>query len=42
MYGGMDTADLAAIYAYLHSVKPVKNTVVHFTPAALAKNSGKK
>lgn len=33
MYGGMDTSDLAAIYAYLQSVKPVDNRVEHFTPA---------
>lgn len=32
MYGGMDTSDLAAIYAYLQTVKPVSNHVVHFTP----------
>lgn len=41
MYGGMDTTDLAAIYTYLHSLKPVKNAVVHFTPTTLAKNSPK-
>jgi mono/diheme cytochrome c family protein len=33
MYAGMDTTDLVAIYAYLHSLPPVKNEVVHFTPA---------
>ena len=33
MYGGMDTTDLAAIYAYLHSLDPVKNAVVLFTPS---------
>lgn len=32
MYGGMDTLDLAAIYDYLHSLKPVKNSVEKFTP----------
>ncbi|MES2775738.1 MAG: c-type cytochrome [Bacteroidota bacterium] len=32
MYGGMDTADLKAIYAYLRTVKPQKRTVVKFTP----------
>lgn len=31
MYGGMDTTDLEAIYTYLHSLKPEKNQVVHFT-----------
>ena len=33
MYGGMDTTDLGAIYAYLHSLKPVSNRVAQFTPA---------
>lgn len=37
MYGGMDTTDLGAIYAYLHSIKPVSNHVVHFTPAVATK-----
>jgi len=37
MYGGMDTADLAAIYAYLQSIKPVSNHVDHFTPALAKK-----
>jgi cytochrome c2 len=32
MYGGMDTTDLASVYAYLHSLPPVKNTVVKYTP----------
>lgn len=32
MYSGMDSSDLAAIYTYLHSLKPVKNKVIHFTP----------
>jgi mono/diheme cytochrome c family protein len=30
-YGGMKKSDLAAIYAYLRTLKPVKNTVVKFT-----------
>ncbi|MGC8750317.1 c-type cytochrome [Hydrotalea sp.] len=30
MYGGMDTSDLAAIYAYLKTLKPLKNKVQHF------------
>lgn len=30
-YGGMTTTDLNAIYAYLRTVKPVKNAVVKFT-----------
>lgn len=33
MYGGMTEEDLGAIYDYLHSLKPVKNQVVKFTPA---------
>ncbi|QQS35624.1 MAG: c-type cytochrome [Ignavibacteriales bacterium] len=33
MYGGMTDEDLGAIYDYLHSLKPVKNQVVKFTPA---------
>lgn len=34
MYGQMEEGDLAAIYAYLRSVKPITNSVVKFTPAA--------
>lgn len=34
MYGGMKDRDLQAIYAYLRTVKPVRNEVVKFTPAA--------
>lgn len=30
MYAGMDTTDLKAIYAYLKTVKPIKNPVVKF------------
>jgi hypothetical protein len=30
MYSGMDTSDLRSIFAYLKTVKPVKNQVVHF------------
>ena len=30
MYAGMDTSDLKAIYAYLRTVKAVKNKVVYF------------
>jgi len=38
MYGGMKRSDLAAIYAYLHSLPPKENNVVKFTPlAAIAK-----
>lgn len=33
LYGGMTEEDLGAIYEYLHSLKPVKNMVVKFTPA---------
>lgn len=32
MYARMDEYDLKAVYAYLHSLQPVKNTVVKFTP----------
>ncbi len=35
MYAGMDTTDLGAIYAYLHSIPPVKNKVVLFTPDSI-------
>lgn len=34
MYGTMTTEDLGAIYAYLRTVKPMKNSVVKFTPPA--------
>lgn len=30
MMAGMDTSDLRSIYAYLQTVKPIKNEVVHF------------
>lgn len=33
MYGNMKTEDLKAIYAYLRTVKPVKNKVEKFSPA---------
>jgi len=32
MYAKMDEYDLKAIYAYLHSLEPVKNAVVKYTP----------
>lgn len=32
MYAGMHTEDLAAIYEYLRSVKPVSNVIEKFTP----------
>ena len=32
MYAGMKTEDLNAAYEYLHSLKPVDNLVVRFTP----------
>lgn len=32
MYSGMAVEDLGAIYEFLRTVKPVKNTVVKFTP----------
>ena len=30
MFAGMDTFDLQAIYAYLKTIKPIKNEVIHF------------
>lgn len=35
MYGSMNEEDLKAIFAYLKTVKPVKNEVVKFTPVAM-------
>ncbi|HRI80109.1 MAG TPA: c-type cytochrome [Cyclobacteriaceae bacterium] len=35
MYGKMERDDLAAIFAYLKTVKPIENTVVKFTPGKL-------
>lgn len=32
MYAGMTTEDLSAMYEYLHTLKPVENVVVRFTP----------
>jgi hypothetical protein len=32
MYGKMTKEDLAAIYAYLKTQKPVRNAVTRFTP----------
>jgi hypothetical protein len=32
MFGGMSEADLGAIYAYLRTVKPIKNPVTKFIP----------
>lgn len=34
MYGGMSEEDLGAIYDYLRTLAPVKNTMQRFTPAA--------
>lgn len=31
MYTGMTTDDLAAIYEYLHNLKPVENSIVKFS-----------
>jgi len=31
MYGGMNEDDLKAIYVYLKTIKPIKNTVVKFS-----------
>lgn len=33
-YSGMDTSDLTAIFAYLQTVKPVKQQVNHYSPPA--------
>ena len=30
MFAGMDTSDLRSIYAYLQTVKPINNKVIHF------------
>lgn len=32
MFSGMKVEDLSAIYSYLHSLKPIENTVVKFVP----------
>ena len=32
-YGKMTREDLIAIYTYIHSIKPIENTVIKFTPA---------
>jgi hypothetical protein len=32
MYAGMTTSDLSSIFQYLHSLKPIRNQVVKFTP----------
>lgn len=37
MYSGMDSSDLKAIYAYLRTVKPMKNQVNHFQQKVTAK-----
>ncbi len=37
MYGGMHDDDLKAIYAYLRTIKPIRNKVVKFIPPPLAK-----
>lgn len=31
MYSGMDTSDLRSIYAYLRTIKPIKNAINHFS-----------
>jgi hypothetical protein len=35
MYGTMTQEDLAAIFAYLKTMKPIENTVIKFQPANL-------
>ncbi len=37
MYANMTPTDLGAIYAYIHSLPAMENTVVKFTPATAAK-----
>lgn len=37
MYAGMDTTDLEAIFAYLKTVRPIKNHVTHFESTSVAK-----
>jgi len=32
MYTAIQTDDLKAIYAYLQTVKPVRNKIIKFTP----------
>jgi hypothetical protein len=32
-YAGMDSSDLTALFAYLQTVKSVKQQVNHFSPA---------
>jgi mono/diheme cytochrome c family protein len=32
MYAGMTTSDLSSIFQYLHSIQPIRNQVVRFTP----------
>jgi mono/diheme cytochrome c family protein len=37
MFAGMDTSDLRSIYAYLQTVKPIKNQVTHFVAGVNSK-----
>lgn len=37
MYGGMKESDLACIYQFLRSLKPIKNQVAHFSAYSTAK-----
>jgi mono/diheme cytochrome c family protein len=41
-YSGMTDHDLAAIYTYLKTVKPVKNSVVKFNPGNMVATTGSK
>ena len=36
MLAGMEESDLIAIYKYLHTLKPIHNTVVHFKSSSIA------
>jgi hypothetical protein len=39
MYAHMTEQDLGALYTYLHSLKPIENQVVKFTPASESENT---
>lgn len=39
MFAGMDTTDLKAIYAYLNTLKPIKNEVKHYSQLNFSKTN---
>ena len=41
-YSAMPDHDLAAIYAYLKTVKPVNNSVIKYNPGSLVAAAGSK